>query len=328
VRFWILFTLLLPFSVRAETLELTGYQTPDGAISTWYGGDTVDVYFATKALMMAEDGGLQTQSLTRPWIAWALNMQLADGKFGRYKRIGTEWRYVNRADADDAVLALWLELLYRQMPLHGAPDSWNTSIRLAELQLQRLYDEERGIYVISDTLPVGLLMDNAEIYASFVRIAVELKRLGRHQASQAYEAKARALASHIVTNFKQADGSFRVSTQIPNGEAFYPDKTAQLFPMLYRIPGESDPRQYQVWMAEHGKEWLRQRHEDYAWGFVAVVALAMHDIGTASCWREASEPMRYSKHWNVMEEVVLQQVKREVKRTNNVGIPCVGKELL
>jgi hypothetical protein len=320
---------MYPTISLARDFDLTGYQGEDGAITTLYYGDTVDPYFATKALLAAQDGGLDISKPAKAWIKWAMSTQGPDGLFDRYSRNGAgNWQRYASADADDAMLALWLELLYRQAPKTGLPKEWKESARKAEAQLQAIYDPELGIYHISKALPVGLFMDNVEIYSAYKNIAHNQKRIGVQ--SDAYTQNATRLNKDILEVFHQpATGKFLVSTQPRSEEAFYPDQVAQIFPLLYRLKIPENARDtYRNWIAANGKEWLKQRNGDYPWGLIAIIALNMNDAGSAACWQNSSEPMRYGPHWNVLEEAASQHVKWRLSKRKELGVPCVGKDLL
>eukprot|EP00952_Eustigmatos_sp_NYUAD-ZCMA_P001332 5991-Eustigmatos_ZCMA.PRE.1 len=96
---------------HAVELHMPGYQRPDGAITTYLSGDSIDPYFATKALLVAQDAGLDNAAAARRWINWLLPQQLADGRFERYCLKGERFLPCRPADADDALLATWMELL-------------------------------------------------------------------------------------------------------------------------------------------------------------------------------------------------------------------------
>jgi len=321
--------IMQPAFALAQDLDLSGYQKPEGAITAGYQGTNVDPYFATKALLVAKDGGLKMNKQALEWIDWAIHMQCADGSFERYERDSNNvWHGYADTDADDAMSALWLELLYRTAPESGLPQTWQESADKTEAVLAKLYDKNQGIYLISASNRVGLLMDNVEIYSSFKRIAKEQRRLGEDDKARAYDTKAARLSKNILKVFKPENGTtFAISTQARTENDFYPDKVAQLFPVLYRLPGNDNPGVYHQWIAANTKEWMDQRNDDYPWGLVAVAALAMDDMDTASCWKNRAEPMRYSKHWNVLEEVALQQVTWRMNKAHDTKIPCVGIEL-
>jgi len=330
----ILFFMMLvarPVILLAQEPLLYGYQETNGAVTNGYAGDTVDPYFATKAMLILLDTDSKAKQPAMAWVVWGLQMQRSDGLFERYKRDGEDnWHPYARADADDAVLALWLELLYRLTPAEGMQESWKNSAEMAEKQLSALYDPVQGIYHISVEMPIGLLMDNVEIYSAYMRIAKEQHRLGLKAQATASRKKAAILAQNIVKIFKpEGSVGYLVSTQQPNGELFYPDRVAQLYPLLYKLPdGDNAASVYTIWMSANGKEWLLQKDNNYAWGLVAITALKKDDNYSASCWQNRAEPMRYSEHWNVLEEAALQYVKWRLQvRHYDTHIPCVGGNL-
>src|SRR3954451_22307134 len=68
------------------SFDPNGYQHPDGAISLHYRGDYIEPYFATKALILAQDAGLDVRQPVQHWIQWLLPRQEKNGSFGRYCR--------------------------------------------------------------------------------------------------------------------------------------------------------------------------------------------------------------------------------------------------
>jgi len=308
-----LFFLLVAPALYAVPLDLNGFQRPDGAITSGYNANYVDPYFATASLIIAKESGLNIQKPAAAWITWAVEKQKADGLFERYQySIDGKWQAVARADADDALLALWIELIYSYGNHKSIPASWKQSIAKAEIQLDNLLDKNTGIYYISTQLPVGLLMDNTEIYKSFLKIAEYSQKQGLYRNARLYNQKAEILHKNILNVFvipSAHEDNFLVSTQAPNGNKFYPDKAVQLYPVLYHIiDNESSETLYKNWMNNHRDEWLRQSREDYPWGLFAVLAASRNDLRNAVCWKHTAEPMRYSPNWNVLEEASLQSV--------------------
>ena len=308
----------------AQDLDLSGYQEDNGAVTTMFHGDVIDPYFATKALLLAQDGELDSKKQSEQWVKWAIHAQRGDGLFNRYARdvaIG-DWKVVDTADADDAMQAIWLELLYRLTPKSGMSPQWQDSAARAEKRLDELFSESEGVYHISVTLPVGLLMDNMEIYSAFKDIAKQCKRLGLVEKEKSYEQKAQNLRDTIHKIFGHENGIFTVSTQERDKEEFYPDRVAQIFPVLYGLQTDTSKQVYENWLKANGKEWIAQRTHDFAWGLVAITALDMGDADSASCWQNRAEPMRFSGHWNILEEVSLQSVKYRLLLQKYDKVPC------
>jgi len=96
---------------HTKALDLNGYTTPSGAITTRYQGDAIDPYFTLQALLLAQENGLDVDPVALPWGQWLQAHFLADGHLGRFCKAADEWRHCQSADADDASLALWLKFL-------------------------------------------------------------------------------------------------------------------------------------------------------------------------------------------------------------------------
>lgn len=314
--------------VRATSaLDLHGYQEEDGAIATGFGGDVVDPYFATKALIEARRLGLDVNRASRAWIGWLIKRQLPDGRFERYcggPAHGRPWLACSNADADDALLALWIQLLIETAPAGRMPPAWRASVERAARHLERLRQAQLGVFQISMSQPVALLMDNLEIHSALRTLAAARQNVAGAAGRTSRSALAPAsLRSHILDVFwDRAGGRMRVSTQVTDGTAFYPDEVAQLFPWLegFEVPG-FDRELYRRWMQRNGNHWLDVRADHYPWGLVAVVARTMGDDARVACWLVKSAPFRYSARWNVLEEALFQALG-EVNRTRGQVEPC------
>src|ERR1044072_1481627 len=167
VFFLILYLLLFVVTAQAspQNLTLDLYQAPDGAITVNEHGNFVDPYFTNRALTLADESGMNVRAVAERWIPWIMAHQLADGRFERYcKSGGGDWSPCQPSDADDAGLAVWLELLYRLAPQSGLPVTWQASAATANKYLEHLRDKNTGLYFVSHDLRVCLLMDNVEVY--------------------------------------------------------------------------------------------------------------------------------------------------------------------
>lgn len=281
-------------------LDLTGFMQGDGAITTLRGGDIVDPYFAIQALLLAKENGLEASSDTRRWLIWLASRQKVDGTFGRFCRAGTDWVECKRADADDALLAMWMKLLSSAGA--GIPrDILKTSLERSDTALERLYDRSRGVYLVSPTFKQGLFMDNLEVW-SFLASG--------HSAAN--RAKARKLQRSIRDVFwHPVSQRFLVSTQPEQAvmpRAFYPDAVAQIYPLLFAFPALPATARvhYETWMKEHRATWLTQAPNDFSWGVIALIALRQQDLETARCWLRDTAHLRHSSHWTVSDEVTRQ----------------------
>ena len=285
-------------------------QAPDGAMTLNPGGNYVEPYFATKALIVAQDGGLDVHKAAVAWISWVLPRQRPDGLFRRFCRVNDEWRDCAPADADDSMLALWMQLLYRMAPATGMPAEWQRSLALAAKQLAKLRNKRLGVYHISDRNHVALFMDNIEVYAALKDVARAQRRM-HDPAATATEAQAEQLAAAIQRIFWDRRAQrFRPSMQ-KSRPAFYPDSVAQIYPWLADVSGPGqDPRQaWEQWKQMFGAGWIERRYDTHPWGLVALAAEKLGDASSAACWTSQSGSLRESSSWNVLEEAVWQSLQ-------------------
>ena len=312
--------------VFAIELSLAGYQRSDGAITVHYNGDRVDPYFASKALLAALDAGLDVRRASMAWIEWALPHQLSDGRFQRFCVKDDRYVACAPADADDAILAVWIELLAKLAPADGPSPAWESSLRNAYSYLTTLYDEKIGVYHISATEQVGLQMDNVEVYSALKAMSqLEPVHLGNGDEVRAIVNQAERLLGNIQRVFWQTQlQSYRVSTEAPVASNFYPDQIAQLFPMLVGMPTphRDEAAFFDSWIATNYKTWREQASFDYPWGLVALAANKMGFRHTVASWICLARPLRHGAHWNVLEEAVYQALSTQITTDTENTWPC------
>lgn len=303
------------------------FQLADGAIPIINNDDRVDAYFATKALLAAHEAGLDIRKSGSKWVEWLLPRQKADGRFMRYTKmpVGPNgdkvWKTTDIADADDALLALWIELLYTLTPADGMPPRWQQSVALASNHLDSLRDKH-GIFYIARTNPVGLFMDNAEIYQSMMGVSREQARLGYDEASATTAGMAAKLGTAIQKVFwDKKHNEYRVSTQDIPDSKFYPRATAQVFPMLSGLstPVASNAEVLDAWLSAHGNDWLTMRYDDYPWGLVAFAAWKVGDNNTALAWQNKNKGLRYGDRWTVLDEAIYQGLQANLPPTMRIA---------
>jgi len=316
-------SLALSATTSAREFNPNGYQLPDGAISLRHHGDYIEPYFATKALLLAQEAGLDVRQPVEQWIQWLLPRQDKHGGFGRYcRKPGTDWKLCAPADADDSMLALWLQLLYANAPDSGIPKKWQKSVRKARESLDHLRNSRLGVYHISRSNHVALFMDNIEVYSALKAIARAQERFGKADEADKTYAEAEKLNFGIKRVFwnKHAEW-FRPSIQKSRSH-FYPDVVAQVYPWLADLPVESDVQTREAWdrwRSRFAGEWLDKKQDPHPWGLVAMAALKFGDDASAACWLSRSEPLRYSTNWNVLEESAFQAVQahlQEIEKSN------------
>ncbi len=275
----------------ARKLDLSGYTDASGAITVQHQGNTVDPYFALQALWLAQSQGLDISDQALPWARWLAQHYSAAGHLGRYCKTASGWIWCKAPDADDASLALWLALL-RQLPAADRQALGASALEArARQDLQQLLLPEQGVYKVSPHLAHSLFMDNLEIWSTLPG-----QRLGERIHRVFWDAE---------------QGLFRVSTQADHphpGQSFYPDATAQIYPLLVGYPWVPDGHEqhYRRWMQQHRSAWLHQVGHEFPWGLIAVVAWQQGDAHTVRCWQARALPFRHRFFWTVTDEVVAQ----------------------
>ncbi|KAG8151689.1 hypothetical protein [Burkholderia catarinensis] len=290
----------------AAELRLNGmYQRPDGAITVRLHGAGIDPYLAAKALLAAADAQLDAHRAALAWIAWLLPRQRQDGGFDRYCVKNGRYSACAEADSDDAMTATWIELLARFAPPDGLPAAWKLSLNRAGVHLDTLLDKPAGVYQISSSQHVALLMDNVDVHSAFQALAAYYVRRADYTHAGPWSERADRLASAILKVFwRGTQSGFRASTQQVSDTSFYPAKIAQIVPLLsgIQVPEQSGETIYAQWMQKYGKTWRQLADSDYPWSLIALVASRMNDWTTLACWQVRSGPYRHRAHWNVLEE--------------------------
>lgn len=308
-------TLALPLGASgAPSIELTGYQLPNGAITVFQAGDTVDPYFATKALLSARQAGADISNPAQNWISWLLAQQHRDGTFSRYCLKDGKFVECADADADDALLAVWIELLVKSAPSQGMPLPWSRSLESASKHLLTLKNHRTGVYHISTSLPVALFMDNVEVHSALRALSEWHFSQGNRGTAKRWKKRMRELTAAIQRVFRLPNGEYRASIQNPPSNDFYPDRVAQLYPILGEMDGFDIRTHYQHWLAETQSAWFAQPEHDYPWALAALAAHLANDRLTVACWCTHAQFYRQQgAHWNVLEEVLFQTLSANVQ---------------
>jgi hypothetical protein len=311
-----------PFTALAAELSLPGYEQRGGALTVRLDGESVDPYFAGKALLAALDARLDSTQVASAWIKWILPFQRPDGGFDRLCRRGERYEPCAAADADDATLAIWMELLARFAPGNRMPPPWELSFQKAARLLASLRDPQSGVYRISPTSPVSLFMDNVEIDEALHAVAGYEHRAGHAAAARAWSKRAEELHRGIERVFQEPDGTFRVSTQEVPSTDFYPYEVAQIFPLTADIVRETAASRYAQWMERYRDRWLEQGKSDYPWALVALVAERRGDRDTVRCWRARALQFRHGAHWNILEEALLRAFEARLSPEEALAPAC------
>lgn len=292
---WCLGFGMLMAHARGPALNLSGYTDASGAITVQHTGDTVDPYFALQALGMAQAHGLDISDHALPWARWLAQRYQEAGHLGRYcqnaRPPGPTWYWCKPPDADDSSLALWLQFLHR-LPSHERAQLPIEALQSRAAQdLRRLQDSATGLYHVSPHIRYSLFMDNLEVWSAWpsVGLAMAIQKTFWDSSLQIY----------------------RVSTQKKHPHPaphFYPDATAQIYPLLVdfpHVPGGTQAH-YTSWMQQHRARWLAQSGREFPWGLIALIAYRQGDMASVRCWQQQALPHRHSALWTVTDEVIAQ----------------------
>ena len=288
-----------------DSLNLQQYQLEDGAIRLQHDGAVVDPYFAMKALLAADELGLDIRPAATAWVAWLQPRQESNGSFPRFIRgKGGEWRRFANADADDSTMALWLSLLYR---VYGQPENMSAalqqSLRNARKALLRLRVAS-GVFYYARGAELGYLMDNAEVLEA-LRDDCRHAGLSCPQADRLEQAVVRVF-------WNPRRHAWRTATHGEPAAAFYPRSAAQLFPLMAGMQLPAGQPGFADWLNGEGQPWVVQDEKklDFAWGLLTLAALKSQREDVARQWWERAAPSRFGRRWNVLEEAIFQGLEQ------------------
>ena len=311
-------------------LDMSAYQHSDGAITVHSSGDNVDPYFAMKALWVSRqlDDPAPLESLS--WIGWLMPRQKKDGSFARYCEKDGEWRECERSDADDSMLALWMELLYETAPRHRLPPGWLGSAERADRALRSLRNPASGLYRTGFDSKESLLMDNVEVYEALKRIGEILEQSGDRVRARRFLKQARDLKNAMISAFRaDRNGILRWSTDDHGTGTFYPYAVADLYPWLHgmRTKGFGNMESWDEWLKQYGQIWLSRSGDSYPWGLVALLALRDHSYPYVDRWIANAAALRGGDNWDVLEEAVLQGLARKNLKLPDIARASSGQDV-
>ena len=299
-------------SVARPALTLDPYVKADGAITVFANGSYVEPYFAMRALNTAADLGADVDSLARGYIAWQLQRLDADSAFKRYCLADdSTWMSCGAPDADDAAVALWIELLYRTAGKRRMPAEWKRSADQSRHALARLLDSSAKVYRVSASVPVALFMDNVEVLSALETSAATgaAAVAGDHRPLSRGASRLRSAIKRQfwdVTNRR-----YRVSSQEGDAqERFYPEIAAQVFPAVFGFgnPVQSPQTLAGQWLRDHERDWIAESDSGAAWGLIAVAAARTGHRDAVRRWLERADRVKAGAHWNVADEAIYRTV--------------------
>jgi hypothetical protein len=262
---------------------------PDGAIL--FTSDKIDPYFSNLAAI-----GLTKKKTYHPqviaWMQWYISHLNYPDKWGLactiydYGVSGTVETSLNDADSTDSYAATFLSLAWA---------FWQTGDTNARAYIKTLNrqlnciasvmvhtQQSNGLTWAKPDYQIQFLMDNAEVYKGMRDAARLFGALENAWARDRYDAHAVKVSRGIKDNlWDAANGDYLTYVGAPTTDwtKWYPDSTAQLFPVLHNVIAPSDPRAQRVYETFNRKwpNWTTQFADPFPWVAVSGASALMGD---------------------------------------------------
>ena len=263
---------------------------PDGSIL--FTSDKINPYFSNLAAIgLTKDKKYYPQ--VKSWMQWYINHLNYSDKWGLnctiydYGVSGTAESSLNDADSTDSYAASFLSLAWA---------FWQTGDAGARAYIKTLSDQldciggvlvqtqqSNGLTWAKPDYQIQFLMDNTEVYKGMRNAASLFGALQNTNARDWYNAHAVNVSNGITDNlWDAANGNYVTYVGAPPTDwtTWYPDSTAQLFPVLNNLISPSDPRAQQLY-ATFNQKWpnwtMRQFPDAFPWVLVSGASALMGD---------------------------------------------------
>lgn len=286
--------------IDAEEQWLAGQQLPSGAIPMNRSSERMVPYFTNLGLMGLVDNPAYAETV-RSWMMWYvdhLNDPDVHGLRGTVydyqMRYGQE-RATADYDSSDSYAATFLSLVRAYYDTTGDGDfvrGLEIQLRLVAQAIYGTVDPTDGLTYAKPNYRIKYLMDNAEVYLGLLDWAYLLENVlddpveastTREQAEATRNSTLAMWQSDIFSYAKDERGSLFGTSW----GKWYPDATAQLFPIWSGVLDPADPQARQLWdrfNKEH-PEWLNHGHPDaFPWTVAGYVAVLMGDWDRAQTY--------------------------------------------
>lgn len=272
----------------------------------WEHRGTVNPYFACQAAMGLLTGKVTERDLdsVAAYLSWHADRLIESGGIVcDYKYIDGKLEPTGTYDSVDSYLAVFLTLFASYAEQGGdlsALANCREAVEICADQLRALTTE--GLTSVSEDNGVAYVMDNAEVYEAYSRMAglmasdrtlfakwdreKELKRF----FAQAAEDSRLAIGKYL---WNSQEGRYEIGLNGKHGplkytgwQKFYPDAAAQIYPVSSGLfpPGDAGERLYRELCEHYDWEYLYIPEEDYDWPVLSYIAVSMGDIPRAETY--------------------------------------------
>jgi hypothetical protein len=281
---------------------LDGRQLSDGAIL--YSTSEIEPYYANIGATGLTKISSQLAHV-RAWMQWFVaHINSSDvwglgGTIYDYTYNGTTETPTDTADSVDSYNATFLTLARE---LYDAGDQTSrTYVDSIKPSLEQLANtilalqQPDGLTIALPGWQIAYLMDNSEVYRGLIDIAY-LESNAFHDASQAavYANAAARVATGIQTLWSPASSTFAYAKGETGGTldpglwtVWYPDATAQIFPILQGVISPSSAQAESLWGAfnQAYTQWdTLDTPDGFPWALVADTAVLMDDTPSAEVY--------------------------------------------
>jgi hypothetical protein len=262
---------------------------PDGAIL--FTPERINPYFSNLAAI----GLTKTENYypqVKAWMQWYISHLNHSDKWGLrctmydYSVSGTVETPLNDADSTDSYAASFLSLAWAFWQTED--DDARAYIKTISRQLNCIgsvlvkTQQNNGLTWAKPDYQIQFLMDNAEVYKGLRDASHLFGALRNPAARDRYNAHAVEVSQGIETNLWDAannDYLTYVGAPTTDWTRWYPDSTAQLFPVLNDVISPSDPRAQELYETFNQKwpNWSTQFSDAFPWVAVSGAAALMGD---------------------------------------------------
>jgi hypothetical protein len=277
-------------------------QLSDGAIL--YSSSKIEPYFANLAATGWTKVPAQLPHVEE-WMKWFVSHINSSDVWGLG---GTIYDYTytagaetptNSADSVDAYNATFLTLARELYDTGDASaQQYVASIRPALEELANTIlalQQSDGLTIAMPSYKVAYLMDDSEVYRGLNDVAYLDKQFGNASQATTYANAASRVAAGIDSLWNSSDSTYAYAKGEPTGSpipaawnTWYPDATAQLFPILDDVLAPYSPQAESVWNtfnATYASQWQSLNTPDgFPWALVADTAALMNDTGGAATY--------------------------------------------
>lgn len=230
-----------------------------------------------------------TLSQVQKYIAWYLSHTNKPDKWGvngtMYDYdVTSDGREVSRNDADstDSYAATFLSLVKSYLNASGQKvwvKNQISSLKMIANSIWSTFDSNIGLTYAKPNYKIAYLMDNVEVWCGLQDFSILLGNLSDSDA-QLYQDRAKLIRTGIETKlWSPSRSEYQVAYNNPpqaiNWNIFYPDASANMWPLLFKLPEAiASPRRetlYQKFSDNQLTKWTQLQCGDFPFTLISEI---------------------------------------------------------